>query len=382
MQKELREKIINLIVSRDLRKYLLDIQESVSDGDLIETIGAAPISLKKKKRLLTHCARDAEIDGKAQKQAQDIVQDLEKAFSQLYNAKKGTLFMLECYSLCSIRGLQRHMIEDSCRLAPNFEIAKEYMERKLFYHNVDQLDMFDMTYKEERKVHPEKDWKALKQAWIRPPHWFWELYLIDTTCADDICNSDYQFICMPDGEMQYVRSLSRAWGGLSSRWYHPPIPYRSGDILSIDCSPYAPAGCYCLVLETYPTLTKCLYPTLSGKVGFGVIEDGYYYENGDTYRQYLPPLFCAELNESELPGNCVFMLKLSHKLVKNQKLGEILSKRLDSFLLKGGTWTSLGANDMGDINKRGRFDEEGWHIEQEILFEWVRELEEGTDVSL
>ena len=88
MQKELREEIIGLIVSKDLRRYLLDIQERVSDGDLIETIGAAPISLKKKKRLLTRCALDVDIDDKAQKQAQDIVQDLEKAFSQLYNAKR------------------------------------------------------------------------------------------------------------------------------------------------------------------------------------------------------------------------------------------------------------------------------------------------------
>lgn len=31
---------------------------------------------------------------------------------------------------------------------------------------------------------------------------------------------------------------------------------------------------------------------------------------------------------------------------------------------------------MGIIKRRGRFDEEEWHIEQEIFFEWVKELEE------
>lgn len=56
------------------------------------------------------------------------------------------------------------------------------------------------------------------------------------------------------------------------------------------------------------------------------------------YMQYLPPLFCAELNKNRLPGNCAFMLELSQKLAKDQKLGEILLERLDVFLSITGEW--------------------------------------------
>lgn len=385
MQKDLREEIIRLVISKSLREYLLAIQTEVSDADLLETIGAAPISIKKKKRLLTRCARDMETEEKARKQAEDAVQDLKKAFSRLYHVDKNNIFMLERHDICSVRGLLRDTTESDCRLIRDFKTVREYMDDIVFYHDADQWDLYDMTYEKERKAHPEWDWKAIEREWITPPDWYWKLWLADIDFPNGKAGSEYQFICDPKGEVQYICSLKGSLSIISGGYlgiYRPPVPYKSGDILHINCFPYAPSDCYCLVLEVKPNKIGCLYPTLSGKIGVGNIEAGYYYENENTCMQYLPPLFCAELHEreKELPDNCAFMKVLSQKLVQNQKLGGAIGERInDKYSWMSWEDESDGWTDLGRTKERWRFDEEEWHIEQETLFEWINAWEKADE---
>lgn len=128
----------------------------------------------------------------------------------------------------------------------------------------------------------------------------------------------------------------------------------------IDCSPYGPGASYCLVSDAAKSGINCLYPESSGGIGMGSIADCYYYENENTRRSFLPPLFQAELYEGELPENCSFMRVLSEKLKEDPELGRRMTKKIMETVgcLSVESWPSM---------RRWRYEEE-WQIDREELF--------------
>lgn len=378
MQQELREKIISLIDSNDLREYLLSIQEEVSDEDLLKTIGVAPVNLNEKLELLQAFADDEDTTGEQQEKAEKTVGALNKALTRLNTLEPGSLLMTERHFLRSIGGLKTFIPESDqlgevSRIFTSLQAARKYMEQYRFYHDADQ---FDEIYFYEQAMHPElseKEWRAAADAEeLEPPFWFWKMYLMEPSDNDKM-SAIYQIICSPEGEMLYINGgwapdfdLTILSGGPHVS-YSPPTPYCRGDILRIDCLPYAPAERYCIVLGSYSGCFDlvCAYPTLSGEIGFGSVDSGFYYENRNYIKQYLPPLFRAELYSGELPENCAWMAELSDELHENPELSNRLMGRmpLDPYILLS-DWTSVGGFDT----ERGRSDERRYHMEVEEAF--------------
>lgn len=280
MQQELREKIISLIDSRDLREYLLSIQEEILDENLLNTIGVAPVDLEEKLDFLRAFADDKDTAGKQLEKAEKAAKALNTALTRLKSLEPGNLLMTERHFLRSIQGIEKFIPESDhlgevSRIFTSLQAARKYMEQYRFYHDADQ---FDEIYFYERAMHPElphKEWIAAAEAKLEPPFWFWKMYLMEPFDNEKM-SPLYQIICSPEGEMLYINGgrdprfgLDILSGGPHVR-YSPPTPYRRGDILRIDCLPYAPADRYCIVLGSYRSCFDliCAYPTLSGKDRF------------------------------------------------------------------------------------------------------------------
>ena len=72
-----------------------------------------------------------------------------------------------------------------------------------------------------------------------------------------------------------------------------PVPYQPGDILFIDCRPYAPGAFYCLLKEVGDDCCgiQCEYVDEKGKVETGALKHGDYFYNHREVYQYLSPLY-------------------------------------------------------------------------------------------
>ena len=184
--------------------------------------------------------------------------------------------------------------------------------------------------------------------------------------------AEYEFICSPKGEPQYLgthcrRDFSILSVGLEG--YLPPTPYQNGDILCIDCRPYGPGASYCLVFDATEPGLKCLYPLSSGNIGFGTISDCYYHENFSECRPFLPPLFQAERCVGEkLPESCLFLHMIARKIKENPKLAKNLSNLLHGPHDTWENWPSM---------ERGRKEEE-CRIGRKALFAAIGISEEET----
>lgn len=361
MQNELRKRIISLIKSKDLREHLLSLGENVPDQVLLETICAAPVHLEEKRKLLGLFAGDEEVERKRREKAKETAAALKKALHRLNHMEEGDILMLEGHLFCSVRGLYINIPQSGysshSHIFTSLDEALKYMARECFWNLEDQMEDFDWEYGQAKKLHPEEDWEAREKAWVIPPDWYWEVFLIDFD--DDVKYGimEYHFVFTPQGEPQYVNvghaepSALYILSGKVQERYNPPVPYQPGDVLRINCFPYAPAADYfCLVLENGPL--TCLYPTLSGKVGTGEVAKGYYYENETHMKQYLSPLFCAERHTGELPENCSWMKPISEKLRKCPELGCTIGEAINEEY----PWCA------------DRYDEEEWQITQEELF--------------
>ena len=117
--------------------------------------------------------------------------------------------------------------------------------------------------------------------------------------------TEYIYIAEPNGEIQYflhnygrrgkTKYYTRAEEAFGERSadLNLPVPYRPGDILKIDCSPYTDGVHYCILTEVGDDCcgVRCMYPVFDGRIGHGALKHGNYLsESACGIKQYLSPL--------------------------------------------------------------------------------------------
>ena len=140
MKQLLREKIIALIHSGDLRRYFRERQNDIPDIMYFQTIGVAPVSLKLKKRLMTQCANDAETDDETREFAEATVKEVAGAFSRLYHPIEGNIFVAEQYAMHEIGGhnMDIRTKHTDVELMKNFEAVKAHMDQRKYWDWADR----------------------------------------------------------------------------------------------------------------------------------------------------------------------------------------------------------------------------------------------------
>ena len=114
-----------------------------------------------------------------------------------------------------------------------------------------------------------------------------------------------------DGEVQYYIhewNSSNHLNGLSGRMVEDqffsvspdlnlPVPYHPGDVLFIDCRPYAPGAFYCRLKEVGDDCCgiQCEYVDEEGNMETGALKHGDYFFNHREVEQYLSPLYRARI---------------------------------------------------------------------------------------
>lgn len=85
-----------------------------------------------------------------------------------------------------------------------------------------------------------------------------------------------------------------------------PVPYQTGDVLFIDCRPYAPDAFYCRLKEVGDDCCgiQCEYMNPEGEIETGALKHGDYFFNHREVYQYLSPLYKARIvSKDELDWN-------------------------------------------------------------------------------
>lgn len=161
-------------------------------------------------------------------------------------------------------------------------------------------------YREDMDEDADAEWKTL--------YWRVELY----TASQDVNNgedgflsAEYTYIMNKDGEVQYYIhewNSSNHLNGLPGRMVEDqffsvspdlnlPVPYHPGDVLFIDCRPYAPGAFYCRLKEVGDDCCgiQCEYVDEEGNMETGALKHGDYFFNHREVEQYLSPLYRARI---------------------------------------------------------------------------------------
>lgn len=194
------------------------------------------------------------------------------------------------------------------------------------YDDDNKSDIMDGPYimtslEDMKKAVQEYYWNDFDSTW-ETLYWRVELYLDgkNEIKKNEFLSPMYTYIMDKAGEIQYfiheklsLNYLKGPLGSMVERQFYSvcpdlnlPVPYQPGDVLFIDCRPYAPGAFYCLLKEVGDDCCgiQCEYVNPKGEVETGALKHGDYFFNHREVYQYLSPLYKARIvSKDELDWN-------------------------------------------------------------------------------
>lgn len=264
--KKIINKTIDVCVpSSEMRNYLK--AKTWTDYELVELIFGSPIKLEDKLKCL-FSINDSKI-------ALEAFGETYNALVELKNVKDGEM-----------------LIVHDCRYDYEF-----HDENSDFYCPC--LDYTQALY-EIRELMGEEEWDGDTLCWTRVEKWIYD------DCGIMIHWYTYYFI---GDEVVYFESHDPSSDHRDFRGYvdsislHLPVPFKPGDIITLDVRPFAPVN-IAVITETDNNLDCCgtqiLYPNENGKYSSFAIMHGHGF--GEEYFPILSSLYRAEKYEGELKG--------------------------------------------------------------------------------
>jgi hypothetical protein len=287
LESKLKNRILDLIESPELHAYLMEHAERLKLKDYVSIIAGAPISLGRKQELLHDMKRSSCL----KKQEMDYVSlccaCMDRAV-QFLTSETGTIFLIQ---LMGYDDKHKSDIMDGPYIMTSLANTKNAVKN---------------YYREDMDEDADAEWKTL--------YWRVELY----TASQDVNNgedgflsAEYTYIMDKDGEVQYYihewNSSNHLNGSLGrmvedqffsvSPDLNLPVPYHPGDVLFIDCRPYAPGAFYCRLKEVGDDCCgiQCEYVDAEGNMETGALKHGDYFFNHREVEQYLSPLYRARI---------------------------------------------------------------------------------------
>lgn len=276
------ETAVNLLHSPELREYLLENRQILNNTDYANIIAGAPISLIKKKMLLTRLAGVCKTE-KSGKTVNNYIAALKDACESVYQKDEN----------CGVLSITLHTGDNS---DDGNMIDGEYY--------APSIEEAQKAIREYRKENCDDDWSCL----------YWKIKLLRKGDPIGYCGflfPEYTYIADSSGEIQYFLknakngfpsfdNAAEAFGGAT---LNLPVPYSPGNILEIDCSPYTYGPRYCRLTEVGNDCCgiQCVYPDEDGKLGNGALKHGNYFAKPYRNPQYLSPLYHTRIYNGELP---------------------------------------------------------------------------------
>ncbi len=313
----MHEEIINLIESPELREYLLHNPQLLSGDHYMQIIGGAPIEINRKRELISRLAAaecnspDDTFDWYDPKICIDYIDDCLDALATVAGNKKVLLIS----EISFVDGETGSAITHGPFPVASWSAALAAM-----------------------KAYAEK-WRG--DTDLSASYWMIELFNLandpsDSYPYDGFLQPDYTYYANGAGEIQYIcreeegecgEVLDCIVGGILGPWFKGayvdlPTPYKKGDILEIDCRPWAPGPCYCLVANSK---LDCLYLDGDGHICCGSIPYGSCFAGWARVNLMLSPVFRAKKVTQPLPEACATL-----QTIELDQIDDLLEKCADS----------------------------------------------------
>ena len=288
---ELKQEILDLIESPKLHAFLMEDTERLKLRDYVSIIAGAPVGLKRKQRLLYKLRATSDTKQQDTDYLKLCCECMDQAVRHL-TIESGTIFLIQ---LMGYDDNNRSDIMDGPYVATSLADAKRATRK---------------YYDDE----PGTEWQTL--------YWRMELYVDgqNEIRENEFLSPKYTYIMDKNGEIQYFiheRKTSNYLKGplgsmVESQFYsvctdlNLPVSYQPGDVLFIDCRPYAPDAFYCLLKEVGDDCCgiQCEYVNPEGEIETGALKHGDYFFNHREVYQYLSPLYKARIvSKDELVWN-------------------------------------------------------------------------------
>lgn len=292
----MHEEIINLIESPELREYLLHNPQLLSGDHYMQIIGGAPIEINRKRELISRLAAaecnspDDTFDWYDPKICIDYIDDCLDALATVAGNKKVLLIS----EISFVDGETGSAITHGPFPVASWSAALAAM-----------------------KAYAEK-WSGMTD--LSTSYWMIELFNLandpsDSYPYDGFLQPDYTYYANSAGEIQYIcreeegecgEVLDCIVSGIIGPWFKGacvdlPTPYKKGDILEIDCRPWAPGPRYCLVANSK---LDCLYLDSDGQIRCGSIPYSSCFAGWARTNLMLSPVFKARKVTPPLPEEC------------------------------------------------------------------------------
>ena len=282
MMIELKQEILDLIESPKLHAYLMEDAERLKLRDYVSIIAGAPVSLKRKQGLLYKLRATSD------------------------TKQQDTDYLKLCCE-CIDQAVQYLTMESE----------KIFLIQLMGYDDDNKSDIIDGPYimtslEDMKKAVQEYYWNEPDSTW-NTLYWRVELYLDGEheIKKNEFLSPMYTYIMNKDGEIQYFihekvssNYLKGPLGSIAEWLFHSvcpdlnlPVPYQTGDVLFIDCRPYAPDAFYCRLKEVGDDCCgiQCEYVNPEGEIETGALKHGDYFFNHREVYQYLSPLYKAKI---------------------------------------------------------------------------------------
>lgn len=279
---ELKQEILDLIESPELHVYLMEHAERLKLRDYVSIIAGAPVDLKRKQGLLYKLRAISDIKQQHMDYLKLCCECMDQAVRYL-TMESEKIFLIQ---LMGYDDDNKSDIMDGPYIMTSFEDMKKAVQE--YYWN-----------------DPDPIWETL--------YWRVELYFSgkNEIKENEFLSPMYTYIMNKGGEIQYfiheklsLNYLNGFLGSMAERQFHSvcpdlnlSVPYQPGDVLFIDCRPYAPGAFYCRLKEVGDDCCgiQCEYVNPKGEVETGALKHGDYFFNHREVYQYLSPLYKARI---------------------------------------------------------------------------------------
>lgn len=290
-----------LFPSAEMASYLTGC--SLLREEIRDAIAYAPVPLERKRDMLLELAL-----GKDKKYFRQQAAEVERALQEM-QLKPGEFFYLKNYRYFNAKN-NRPVKEESLDPYLSWEHVLERIQKFLGYLEADEQELA----------------------------WFWVEKWSPDGAGRLKNNVDYIVLGTTVCYFEDNKPSHSIWREFAPNCdLYLPVPFHPGNIVSVDCRPFAPVS-HVVILEVGDNRDCCclqaLYRAGEGVWDTGAVKHGYIFPN---YSPELSPLYCMTAFRGQLPEEERMLERVSRYLNGDEDRGAALGNHI--FQLEGGVTT-------------------------------------------
>ena len=289
------EAINKFMESTQMKNYLVKNIDILQKWQIIDLICGARASLKDKYEMLKKISEKETDEGKDERNPVTSAANNAKSALEELKINPGEVFLTMEYGY-------------------DYEIKDKKIYGAAPHFSLDSV----MKYINEEYAELEEDEKKDAVYWYGL-----EKYIPGVV---DELDMPYEYTIAPDGEIWFTDNAYFPHRDFaSSQDLNLPVPFETGDIITIDCRPFAPLK-HAVIVKTGDNwgccTVQCMWVDNDGNIDRGALKHSSVFD--DKYFIQIPPLYRAEVYDGELPEKEACLKEISSHVYRNEEKGSAL----------------------------------------------------------